>query len=567
MPDFIPQTLLLVLLFAFGAGVLAKKLKQPLLLGYLIAGLLISLIAKKIGLDKDSLKSLSELGLTLLMFTVGLEFSFTKAEKIKRVVVSGALIQILATLIFGAFICLYFFNLDFRSSVIISLAFSLSSTAIVVKILTEKGRLDSLPGEIMTGWLLIQDLAVLPMIALLPILFNGGEMAANLIFLGKALLVILVALIFAKKIVPILTDKISGLKSRELLLLFTVCLIFVFSVFTKALGFSYGLGAFFAGLVLSQATAHFAIFSEIRPLRDVFLAIFFVSLGLALDPNLLAVSWPKAVLLGASFIGLKIIIVGLILFIFGYHGRVIAAASFGLAEVGEFAFVLASAANIAGFLGNNEYSLIILVSLGTMVMTPWLIAFGEKIYFWLSCRADTFPPFLAGFLKGADYESGPEELEYHDHAVILGYGRVGKYVGSALEKAKIPHLIVEYNQEIVRQLRLQGKKVVFGDPTNRDVLDFAQVDKAKLVIIAIPDSFSQKVIAENCRELNPEVKIICRSHFEEDFDLLRGLGVEYIIQPEFEAGLSIVHRSLHCFGFTKEEVGQKIRDIRQEHEK
>ena len=551
---------------AFVGGFAARELRQPIIFGYLLAGLLISGFTDKLGLSRESLGILAEIGLALLMFSLGLEFSLKKIERLKKVAFGGAVGQIVLTLLIAAWLLEKFFRLPFPAAFVAGSAFSLSSTAIVVKILNEKARLESLPGEIMIGWLLVQDLAVLPLISLLPVLFGGSAVTTNLLTMGKAVAILLLTWLAASKIVPKFADLVSSLKNRELLLLFAVAVVFLFALLSANFGFSFGLGAFLAGLILSQASAHFAVFSEIRPLRDVFLAVFFVSLGLSLEPSFFLNFGPQILSVSLVVLLLKLLLIALILVCFGYHAQTIFSCSFGLAQVGEFAFVLAATALAGGFIGQETYFLIVSVALLTMVLTPWFFLLAEKLYWQANRISQRLPALHQRFFAHLDRRLPLEELPFEKHVVILGYGRVGRWVGAILDKVKLPYLVVEYNPEIVRELKLREKPVVFGDPTGLEVLDLAQVDKAKLVVIALPDPLTQRMVMANCQALNPAALVICRSHLEEDSQELKALGVDQIIQPEFEAALSMGHRILQHFGYKKDDINLRIKEIKKEHD-
>jgi len=562
MPNQALWGLIVVLSSAFLGGLLSQKIHQPAMFGYLIAGLAVSGWLEKFGLERGTLNLLAEIGLAFLMFTLGLEFSLDKIKKIRKVALGGGLAQIILSTII-IFPILSVFHLPLKAALMMAASFSLSSTAIVVKLLQEKNRLESLPGEIMESWLLIQDLAVLPLMALLPVIFGQTGTEANLFFLLKAVTILLLAWISASKTLPRFFDFISSFKSRELLLILSVCLVLILAVFTASLGFSFALGAFLAGMILSQSSSNMAIFSEIRPLRDVFLAIFFVSLGLSLRPSFIGGHLIIIVLISLVVLSLKFLVTIGILVYFKYHAKTISMVAFGLAQVGEFAFVLAAAAFADHFISEEIYSLIVSVTLLTVVLTPWLFWGEEKIYP-LMAKLARHSRFYQRFFAEAD-RLPIEEVPLENHVVILGFGRVGHWVGNLLEKVKIPYLVVEYDPHLVRRLKLEGKKVVFGDPTDLAVLDFAQVEKAKLVVIAIPDSLTQKMAIVNCKTLNPDVEIICRSHLEDDLLFLKNLGVGQVIQPEFEAALSMGHRILQYFGWKNEEISFKIKEIKIEH--
>ncbi|MCX6724499.1 MAG: cation:proton antiporter, partial [Candidatus Shapirobacteria bacterium] len=290
----------LILGLAFLGGFLAKKAKQPSVIGYLLAGILISFLSSKFLHVKDLFSSLSEVGIALLMFTLGLELSLDYLKRVKTVAIWGALIQILLVIILGIFV-LPLFGFSFYASLFIGCAFSLSSTAIVFKILSEKGEVETLPGEIMLGWLLVQDLAVLPMVAILPTMAgNGASFGAFVLSILKGVLILALVLILGKNLVPKFIGWVADFGSRELLLIAVVSLCLLTAIFTSSLGLSMALGAFLAGLIVSKTSENHAIFSEVRPLRDLFSIIFFISLGMFLNPYFLGSHLP--LILGISLL-------------------------------------------------------------------------------------------------------------------------------------------------------------------------------------------------------------------------------------------------------------------------
>lgn len=549
----------------FLSGLLAKKLNQPIILGYLFAGLGISSFLDKFGWEKSTVSFFAQIGLSLLMFSLGLEFSLKKIEKIKEIVIIGAILQILLTVLFGSVLLSLVLGLDFLPSVVMAMAFSLSSTAIIIKILKEKNILDSLSGDIMEGWLLIQDLAVLPMIAILPIMLGINLSQTNPFNVFLNIVFLIATGVFSYFLVPKLADYVSSFNNRELLLIFSVFLFFLFTAVFSLLGLPLALGAFVAGLILRQTFVNNAVFSEIRPLRDIFLAIFFVSLGLSLQGVNLLSQIPSISLVLILFLVLKTFLIGLVIILFGFHAKTIFEISFGLSTIGEFSFVLASAAASQGLLGPKDYSLTTSVTLLSMVLTPGMFFLSNIFYKKSSVFLKKFPGIYKKFYSSVDRRFDLEDLPLENHIIIIGYGRVGKWIGHVLESSKIDFLVIENNPLIIRTLKLEGKKVVFGDPTELSVLDFARVDKARLVIVAIPDFFSQKMVISNVRSLNKKVTIICRSHLDEDNDTLKLMGAEYVVYPEFEAALSISHRVLQIFGREKEEIINELKKLRKSH--
>jgi CPA2 family monovalent cation:H+ antiporter-2 len=556
----------IILLAAFLGGFLAKKAKQPAVLGYLLAGIVIGGIAGKFLPDKGSISFLAEIGVALLMFTLGLELSFSKLRKVGEVAFWGGMVQILLVIIASILIFPYF-GFDFYSSLFLGCAFSLSSTAIVVKLLSERGEIDTLPGEIMLGWLLVQDLAVLPMVVILPtIAISGASFWLLALSILKAVGFLAVVIFVGKQLVSVFISKIADLGSRELLLLSVVAFCLLTAIVTSAFGLSIALGAFLAGLLIAETAESHAIFSEIRPLRDLFSIIFFVSLGMFLRPEYL---WGNILpILATSFliIVLKLLIVTILVFYLGYHTKTAIIVGLGLVQVGEFAFVLSRIGSNLGLIDNNVYSLILSVAIVTILLTPWLVGGAPKFYFWARRVSQKRLPRLYYLLfTRYDHRLTIPELPLENHVVICGHGRVGSWLGRALELLEIPYIVIDYNHKIIKNLKEKRIKAVYGDPADIDVLDYAQVDKAKIVVVAIPDQATQEVVVTNCQTLNPKVKIICRAHQKEAQSRLSALGVSWIIQPEFEASLSIIHRVLQFFGVTREEVAGKIKRIKIEH--
>lgn len=561
-------TIAVVCGLAFLGGFIAKKLKQSTVIGYLLAGVLLGSWLINYFQASAVLSGLAEVGVAFLMFTIGLELSFKRLYQVRDIVLWGGILEILGVIVLGVLI-LPVFGFDFYSSLFMAAAFSLSSTAVVVKILSEKGELDTLHGEIMLGWLLIQDLAVLPMVVVLPAVAGvGGGSWGGLIFsVAKALLFLVLALLLGRKIIPFVIGKVADLKSRELLLLAVVSICLFLALVSAAQGLSIALGAFLAGIIISETSERHAVFSQIRPLRDIFSILFFVSLGMFLTPKFLMVNLPQILGLSLGVISLKFLIILILTFYLGYHARTRILVSLGLVQVGEFAFILASLGISRGLIDSDIYSLILSVAILTLLVTPGLIYAAPrfylllrkvsqkhfpKIYYRLFTRYDSFKPHAAG-------------LDLENHVIICGHGRVGGWIARALRILGVPFVVIDYDHQVINKLREKDIPVLYGDPADIDVLDYAQVEKAKVVIIAIPDEATQEMVVANCQTLNPKAKIISRVHHESDQSRLKALGVTTIIQPEFEAALSIIHRSLQFFGVTPEEVANKIKRIKIEH--
>ncbi|MEK9143237.1 MAG: cation:proton antiporter [Patescibacteria group bacterium] len=563
-------TFLLVFAAAIGGGTLARVFKQPTILGYIAAGVLIGNAAFGI-IDHAMLRLIAEAGVTLLLFTLGVEFSFLRLKKVLRSILVPAVIQILITL--GAFLGLSIgLGIALLPSLFMAAVFSLSSTAVVVKILSERGELETMPGEVATGWLVVQDIAVIPIMILLPTIVTvwqkpemgvGGAMLSLLGSIMVAGLTIGLVVVLGKQGIPRLLKAAASVGSREILLITTVAIVFLSSIIFYTTGLSAALGAFIAGLIIAETSQNHAIFAEIRPLRDLFAVIFFVTLGMTVSLSMVVSFLPTILVFIVAIIIIKWIVVYGLVRMVGYHQKTAFLVGLSLTQVSEFGLVIAGVGMALGVLTADHYTILVAVTFGTLLVSTPLVAAGHEVYYWFTKTFGIVTPKLIG-----DRDivlPGSEQYPIEKHIVICGFGRVGKYVGRALEMAGVPFLVVDYNHQTVKLLRERGVNVVYGDPADRDVLDYAQVDLARAIIIAIPDRHTQELIIGHAQTLNRRIKIICRTHHEEDQARLKSLGVTTIIQPEFEAAVTIVERLLPEFGVSPEDVSGKISRLKIEH--
>lgn len=561
-------TFLLLLAAALGGGAIAVRLKLPSIVGYIAGGILVGNVFPQ-GFDHRLITMIAEAGVTLLLFTLGVEFSFHRLKRILHAVAWPAIGQIVITL-FIVMLALIALKTPFIPALFLSSAAALSSTAIVVKLLSERGELDSVPGELSTGWLVVQDLAVVPILILLSAFSSVSSGEGTVIsVLGviafamlKAGLLILAVLYLGSRGVPKLLGAVAGFKNRELFLLTTIGIVFLVGLLTYAVGLSVSLGAFLAGLLVAETSQNHAVFAEIRPLRDLFAVVFFVSLGMALPVAALVSSLPVIFVMTIAVIVVKGGSIYTLLRFLGYHRKTAFLVGIYLTQVSEFGFIIAGMGIALGALSEAQSSLLVAVTFITILISSPLISNGHKAYY-----------FVHNFLKKIPKtfrdkeEEVPRDEGYpiQDHVVICGYGRVGKYIGRALQMSNVPFLVVDYNQHTLAGLRGSGIQTVYGDPADKDVLDYAQVDLAKSIVIAIPDRHTQEMVIGNALSLNRRIKIICRTHHEEDQRHLKSLGVQTVIQPEFEAALTIVNKLLNDFGVPPEEMAGKMSRLKIEH--
>jgi CPA2 family monovalent cation:H+ antiporter-2 len=334
---------------------------------------------------------------------------------------------------------------------------------------------------------------------------------------------------------------------------------------TSLLGISPALGAFLAGVVISESQEHHAIFAETRPLRDLFVALFFVTLGFLVTPSVIISKFVLIIVLTVIILALKAVVVFVTSAAFGYKGKTGIAVSFGLAQVGEFAFVIFSSALALRILSPEETSIGISVALLSLTLAP--ILFGIRLSFWRKIRslAAGSPVMSKLFSSGESHNFGGEAFK--DHIIICGYGRVGSWVGKALKEYGILFVVVDYNQKVVQELKDSGTLVVYGDPTEPEVLEAVGIREAKAIILAIPDRVAQETLITYVQTVAPNVKIISRAHMDEDWEKLKTLRVDKIVQPEFEAAIEIIRSVLISRGKDKEEISDVIRNLRVSHSK
>ncbi len=554
--------LFFVVIAAVGGGFLAKILKIPNLVGYIIAGIVVGAILPP---QLKEVSGLAQVGIILLLFSIGVELSFERLSRYLNIAVFGALIQIVLVTFLG-YLILSAFGIALLPAIILSLGFSISSTAVLVKILSDRGESETIHGEIMLGWSLVQDLAVIPIMVILPLLSSvrgEGVFVAVILALGKALIVILGVVLLGKKIVPYFVHVLAGTNSRELLLLASIALALGTAAITSFFGISPALGAFLAGVVIAESQEHHAIFAETRPLRDLFVALFFVTLGFLVTPSVIISNIGLIIAITLIVIVLKILAVFVVSSAFGYKGKTGLANSFGLAQVGEFAFVIFSASLALRLLSSDETSIGITVTLLTLIFSPILYRWVVPLWRKLKSLTVKYPGLHKLFLSGERHDF--DETLFKDHIIICGYGRVGSWVGKALKEYEIPFIVVDYNQKVVQELKDAGTMVIYGDPTEPEVLEAVGIRQAKAIILAIPDRVVQETLITYVQTVAPEVKIISRAHRDEDWEKLKTLRVDKVIQPEFEAAVEIVRSVLISRGKNKIEISEVIRNLRVSH--
>jgi len=525
----------IIIVAALIGGSIAQFFKQPLILGYILAGLLVGPYTGGVTVTGiHDIELLAEIGVALLLFALGIEFSFSDLKPVRWVAIFGTPIQMALTMTFGFFIG-RILGWDLSSSIWIGALTSVSSTMVVLKTLMNRGLLGSLSSRVMIGMLIVQDLAVIPMLIILPLL---RDLDSGLPFLGIAVLkavgFILVMVIAGTRVIPLVMRFIVKWNSRELFLLSTTAIALGVGYATYLSGLSFAFGAFVAGMVISESDYNHQALSDIIPLRDIFGMIFFVSVGMLIDPGYLFNHIGDVLLIVFLVIVGKGLIFGVLVRFFGYYNIIPIAVGLGLSQMGEFSFVLARVGLNTNSISQDLYALMLSVSVITMILTPVLSALAAPIY-----------RFKKQFFRHETVQTiNIPETGLRNHVVITGGGRVGQNIATALNHLNVPFTIVELDYHKIEQLKKSGFPIVFGDASHPVVLDATSITHARLILITTPDTIVTQTIVKYCHSINPELTIIARCGEEDQMRTLHEMGVSEVVLPEFEAGLEITRQAL-----------------------
>ena len=562
MPETLPllQDLLVLLLASVPIAFIFNLLRLPTIVGFMITGVVIGPYGLGLIKDPHAIEVLAEIGVVLLLFTIGLEFSLRRILEMRRMVLFGGGLQvILTTLLATAFA--YLLGRPLNQAIFFGFLFALSSTAIVLKTYIDRAEVDSPHGRAGVGILLFQDLSIVPMMLLIPIL--GGKEGSStwrvvltLLIAAAAIAVIILA---ARIIVPRLLHHIVRLRSSELFIISIVLLSLGTSWLTSQFGLSLALGAFIAGMVLSESEYSHQIVADILPFRDVFNSVFFISIGMLLSLSALA----SDVLTVLGWVGLlivgKTLLVLAVVRLLGYSLRVSIMTALGLAQIGEFSFILAKAGLPAALLSATDYQRFLAASILSMIATPFLIKAAPRIGYAvqsLFARGSLLEPSVVGF--------DPKEANLRGHVVIIGYGLNGRNLAKVLSRTGIPYVVLELNAEAVRNARAENEPVVYGDATRREVLHHVGIEHARILVLAISDPAATRHTVSVARQINPDINIIVRTRYMSEMQALQKLGANEVIPEEFETSIEIFSRVLREFGIARHVIQRQIAGIRSE---
>jgi CPA2 family monovalent cation:H+ antiporter-2 len=552
------RDLVVLIAVAIPVVALAQRLRVPSVAGFLLTGVVIGPgVFGLVGRPED-VAALAELGVVLLLFTIGLELSISRVFRMGKAVVWGGSMQVIGTLAVVAGVA-FAAGLAWRPAVFFGALAALSSTAIVLRVLQERKELDTPHGRVMVAVLLFQDLCVVPLMLLAPILAGtegGWKEAVTRVAMGFSVVGALV--LAGRYVVPPFLSRVVGLRNREL---FTFCML-LFGLgsawLTARFGLSLALGAFIAGLVVSESEYGLQMLSDVLPFRDASSGIFFIAVGMLLDPRFV-LERPLVVLAtAAGLIAIKALIAGGATILLGRSLKTAILSGLGLAQIGEFAFVLAVVGIPLGLLDPATNQIFVSTSALTMIVTPLLILASRGI-----------AQKIARLAGRARLGSGEEESEgaivLHDHVVIVGYGVNGRNLARVLRVAAIPYVILEQSGQLVRLARREGEPIHFGDGASREVLHKVGLERARALVLAISSPHDERRAVAVARDMSPSIRIIARTRWVSEIGELMRLGADEVIPEEFETSLEIFARVLRLYGTPQETIAREVEAARGEH--
>ncbi len=541
--------------------VVLARLRLPTVAGFLAAGALIGPFGLGLITEVAAIESLAEVGVVLLLFTIGLEFSVERMRHIFRQAALGSLVQVITTLAATAAIALFYGN-TIGQALFYGFVFAMSSTAIVLRALVERGELDAPHGRFIVGALIFQDLCVVPMVLLVPVLAGGsttgavtGEIA---LALGKAALVVAGALLAARFLVPRLLRWVDAARSRDVFLLAVLAICVGTAWLTSLVGLSLALGAFLGGMVVADTEFQHRAMGEIIPLRDTFMSVFFISLGMLFDTRLLIDRPLDVALLLAGFVAGKAVLSIIAAAVMRFPARAAWLAGIGLAQFGEFGFVLITLGESFGLTDKNAVSTLLTAGILSMFFTPVLIRLAPRI----SAGEKLISPLtrLLG-VRGIEQVEHPEEIKRH--IVVIGYGVAGKLVVRALDACGFPPVVLELNAETVRRAREAGESVYYADATSVEALSHAQIQTARAVVILINDPQAILRVVDTVHRVAPAIPVIIRTRYLAERSTLTKLGATDVVAEEVEASVEVIARLLRRLDVPRNLIDSRIREARE----
>ncbi len=553
----------IILIFGLSVGVLFlfHRIRVPEVVGFLFTGIIVGPHGLGLIDAVKEVEGLAEVGVVLLLFIIGIEFSLKKLLKIRKYVLLGGLIQVLLTVLI-IFLVVLQLGISIEKAVFIGFLISLSSTAIVLKIVQDRAEIASPHGRMILAILIFQDIIFVPMMLIIPFLAGAGDNIINslLLLTAKTIGIILFVIVGTKWIIPIILYQITKTRSNELFLLSMFVICFALAFISHKLGLSFALGGFLAGLIISESEYSHQAVNNILPFKSIFTSFFFISIGMLLDINFLLREPLVIILLTLPVLILKSIISCTTGIILGFPLRTSLLLGFSISQVGEFSFVLFETGIKYNLISHNDdiYHYILSITILTMTLTPFIIKLSPYMSKFLLKL-----PIPKKLLFGRHSESKDSQyIGLEGHLIIIGFGVNGRNLSRAAKVAKIPYVIIEMNSDTVKQERSNGEPIYFGDASYTSILNHVSCDRARVVVIAISDHSATKRIIKSVRSISDELYIIARTRFLGEVLFLYELGANDVIPQEYETSIEIFARVMTNYLVPKDEIEHLIAEIR-----
>jgi CPA2 family monovalent cation:H+ antiporter-2 len=551
------------LVVAFLGGVIARRIGLPTIAGYLLAGIVIGPFTPGFVGDVETISQLAELGVIFLMFGVGLHFSLNDLWRVRTIAIPGALGQIAFATLMG-FGLSRFWGWSISAGIILGFAISIASTVVLLRGLMDNGLLNTPHGQAAVGWLVLEDLATVLILVLMPTLanttngFNWGQLGLTLL---KAAGFVIIVLFAGTRLIPWILMRIAHTRSRELFILAILAISLGTAIgAAEIFGISLALGAFVAGVVVSESPLSHQVGADILPFRESFAVLFFVSIGMLVNPVYLYENIGSILALTALIVIGKPVTTILMGFIFPWPARTTLVVAAGLSQIGEFSFIVGQAGVALALLDRSQYSLILAGALLSIMFNPLMFRLIRPVEAWFQRR-----PGLWKSLNRQGPALPPIEETIEDHVVIIGYGRVGKHIVSLLGEMGVPHLVVESDAQRGEELSRMGIPTLYGDAANSEVLTHAGLTHARALVVAGPDEDASALVVTAARDIAPDLPIIARASSVDGTKRLAELGAQDVIHPELEGGLEIVRHTLLQLGFPLQEIFRYTDAVRRDH--
>ena len=530
------------LAYALIGGLVARRLGLPTIVGYLVAGVALGPVTPGFHADEAVIHQMAEFGVMLLMFGVGLHFSFRDLWQVRNIAIPGALVQMAITTIAGWLVA-RFWGFSVGGAWVFGLAISVASTIVLLRAFMDQGWLNTPAGHVAVGWLVFEDLATVAILVILPTFGTAGGsggLTQTLVAIGKALVFIALMIVVGTRVVPRVLGFVVRTASRELFVLVALTVAAGTALTSAALfGVSVALGAFVAGVVVNESPFSHQIGADLLPFREAFAVIFFVSVGMLVQPADLMKNWRELLMTVAIVVALKPLVSAALGFILPVPARSAIVVAVGLSQIGEFSFMLGQTGVGLGLLTPAQYVIVLEAAIVSIALNPFMVKLADPVEHWLKGR-----PALWRVINRHGPDPPPPDASIAHHVVIVGCGRVGRHIAEALGRLGISRLVVEIDPARINKLTELGVPVLYGDAGSSEILTHAALERARALVVTLPDDSAALAVLKTTRDLAPDLHVVARASTWEGARRLAAAGATTVVRPELEGGVEIVRRTL-----------------------